>query len=282
MTSTLSPHIEMGATELFVKDLDLEISFYSQLVGLPVITRRVQGADLGFSGKVALRLTQRDLPSAPRLSAGLYHVAILFEKQATLSRALWRVLKDRPELFQGSADHLVSEAFYFSDPEGNGVELYVDRPSSSWVWQHGNVQMASEYIDVQAFIQEHIQKESVETAKVGHVHLKVGSIPVATQFYVGVLGFHVTAQMPTAVFLSDGKYHHHLGMNTWESHGATQRTPSLGLGQVEIQVAGHSDLTALQQRLNDVEVPFSIKDSAVEVIDPWGNVLVFQVSGSTV
>jgi len=281
MTSTLSPHIEMGFTQLLVKDLSAQVIFYSELVGLPVIVKTAAAADLGFGGKVALRLTQQDLPLASPKSAGLYHVAILFEHQAALAKALWRVLKYQPELFQGSADHLVSEAFYFSDPECNGVELYADRPAVSWVWKHGNVQMASEYIDVQAFIQEHREKKSVETAKVGHVHLKVGSIPEATQFYVGVLGFHVTAQMPSALFLSDGKYHHHLGMNTWESHGAAQRKPSLGVGKITMQLANPADLTGLAQRLQDVDVPFATQGADLEVMDPWGNQLLFQVASST-
>ena len=136
----------------------------------------------------------------------------------------------------------MSKAFYFDDPEGNGVELYWDRDRSEWSWAHGTIEMGTVFLDPNRFLQEHMTERALEgagfgDAQVGHVHLSVGDTASAAEFYVSKLGFARTIEIPgQAVFVSAGGYHHHMAMNVWNSKGAGRRQPTLGLGQVEIVV----------------------------------------------
>src|SRR5690606_14167484 len=153
--------------------------------------------------------------ASPR-DAGLFHTAILFNTQEALAAAVYSVARKHPGTFTGSSDHLVSKAFYFTDPEGNGVELYWDRDRSEWSWTHGAIEMSTLYLDPNAFLQEHLTERAVDTpvigdAQVGHVHLQVGDIASAREFYVERLGFEQTATYgPSALFVSAGGYHHHM------------------------------------------------------------------------
>ena len=173
------------------------------------------------------------------------------------------------------------------DPEGNGVEIYYDRPREQWTWVDGRVQMATLGIDPNQFLAEHLTpaaRDLVETAPdrrsslpdgttVGHVHLKVGNTAQAQDFYVDTLGFDVTAEMPGALFVSAGGYHHHLAMNTWASAGAGLRTPGLGLGRVDIVLPTDDDVAALTARARTRGVPVRETGAAVELDDPWGNLV---------
>ena len=132
----------------------------------------------------------------------------------------------------------MSEAFYFTDPEGNGIELYTDRPRTQWGYVNGEIQMATRYLDPNAYLQRHLTQEVLDAApgqagRVGHVHLQVGDVATARAFYVDALGFEPTAtSYPGALFASAGGYHHHIAMNVWHSAGAGPRAASLGLGDV--------------------------------------------------
>ena len=145
----------------------------------------------------------------------------------------------------------MSNAFYFTDPEGNGVELYWDRDRTEWSWTHGMVDMATMYVDPNAFLQEHLtagralDAAAARPGRVGHVHLSVGDVASARAFYVDQLGFETTAGFGEALFVSAGGYHHHMAMNTWNSRGAGRRQLALGLGLVRIEVPGADDLGAL-------------------------------------
>ncbi len=209
--------------------------------------------------------------------AGLFHTAILFDTQADLAAALYSVATRYPRTFTGSADHLVSNAFYFQDPEGNGVELYWDRDRTEWSWTHGMVDMATIYVDPNAFVQEHLTSSALESAasrpgRVGHVHLSVGDVATARAFYVDRLGFATTAAMgDQALFVSAGGYHHHMAMNTWNSRGAGRRQLGLGLGLVRIEVPGADDLGALVSRMHDTGVQTADDGRTVAFEDPWAN-----------
>ena len=209
--------------------------------------------------------------------AGLFHTAILFDTQADLAAALYSVATRYPRTFTGSADHLVSNAFYFQDPEGNGVELYWDRDRTEWSWTHGMVDMATIYVDPNAFVQEHLTQRALDTAasrpgRVGHVHLSVGDVATAKAFYVDRLGFATTAAMgDQALFVSAGGYHHHMAMNTWNSRGAGRRQLGLGLGLVRIEVPAADDLGALVSRMHDTGVQTADDGRTVAFEDPWAN-----------
>jgi len=277
--SKLTSHLEMGVVELTVNDLEKQKHFYQNLVGLSVLNEASDSIVLGYENRPIVKLNEdKSLPFPATHSAGLYHSATVFETRSALAQALLRILTDSPQLYTGSADHLVSEAFYFNDPEGNGVELYFDKDPSTWTWNNGQIEMDSVYIDIKDYILEHGQTSASLDKKMGHVHLKVGSIAEAKRFYVEVLGFRITAEMPTALFVSDGQYHHHLGMNVWESHGSGQRQPTLGLGSFVMMLDKKSDLDNLESRLNKSGIDFKKSDHQIIVFDPWLNQLIFEAS----
>ncbi len=272
---------QMGAVTLAVADLDSMLAFYEGAIGLQILAHDRGTAVLGRQGMPVLILDQDGtLSHASARAAGLYHTAFLFESAAELASVVYSVARAYPAQFQGSSDHLVSEAFYFGDPEGNGVELYVDRPRSTWkVADGGEIAMGTLALDPNAYLSAHLTAEGsmavADTpAKVGHVHLKVGEIETARHFYVDTLGFRVTATLrDQALFVSAGGYHHHLGMNTWESRGATERTPALGLGEVTIALPSDTPdaLGALDERLAARHVARAFDGSELIVFDPWRN-----------
>ncbi len=268
----------MGAVTLRVADLDTMVAYYRDGVGLSVLTNAGGTAVLGRGTTpiVVLEHAPAMRHAAPH-EAGLFHTAILFDTRADLAAALYSVATKYPRTFTGSADHLVSNAFYFQDPEDNGVELYWDRDRTEWSWTHGMVDMATIYVDPNAFVQEHLTSPALESAstrpgRVGHVHLSVGDVATAKAFYVDRLGFATTAAMgDQALFVSAGGYHHHMAMNTWNSRGAGRRQQALGLGLVRIEVPGSDDLGALVSRMHDTGVQTADDGRTVAFEDPWAN-----------
>jgi catechol 2,3-dioxygenase len=281
MTDTrdvLASATAMGAVTLAVADLDTMVAYYQAGVGLDLLAEEGGRASLGRGGRTALVLEQRpELRHASPSQAGLYHTAFLFAEQPDLAASVYSVASRYSSSFTGSSDHLVSKALYFNDPEGNGVELYWDRPRDQWRWRGNTIEMGTIYLDPNRFLAENLTDAGAESgpagdAGVGHVHLKVGDIATAKAFYVDTLGFEVTTEFgDSALFVSAGGYHHHLGMNTWHSAGAGTRTPALGLGQVSIAVPTAEDLGALRERLTARRVPQRDTGEAVTFEDPWAN-----------
>ncbi|ALJ19601.1 VOC family protein [Microbacterium sp. No. 7] len=265
----------MDTVELLVRDLDTMTAFYQRAVTLDVLDQSGPTATLGRGGLPAMVLRQeKDLPRPSGRGAGLYHTAIVFEDRRRLAAALASMAQQAGHLYEGSADHLVSEAFYFRDPEGNGLELYRDRPREQWtVLADGTVRMGTEFLDPRRFLQRWHDPEApgdgAASAAIGHVHLQVGDIPAARRFYEGVLGFDVTMAMDSALFLSAGGYHHHLGMNTWHSAGAGPRAAALGLGDVRILVPTRDDVAAFAERLRDHGIAAADDGRALRFSDPW-------------
>ncbi|WAC66080.1 VOC family protein [Agrococcus sp. SL85] len=227
------------------------------------------------------------LEEAPELrgpdpsQAGLFHTAILYPTQAALAAAIVRMSQQPGLRFAGTGDHAVSEAFYFADPDGNGVELYADRPRETWTWADGHVHMTTEHIDPNAFVQRHLERGAFGVpqtapvgATVGHVHLQVGDVATARDFYVDALGFAETASLGgSALFVSAGGYHHHMAMNVWNSRGAGRRVDSLGLGRVEIAVPDAEALGSARERLTARGVTVADDGRALRFEDPWANVI---------
>ena len=282
----------MSQVSLDVGDLDLMTRFYSEVLLLEPVAAAGDTVSLGRGGRELVVLRHRpDLPRGERRTAGLFHTALLHPDQAALATVLASVAMRTPQLYTGSGDHLVSEAFYLDDPEGNGVELYVDRPRAQWRWQGGRVVMDTLFIDPDGFITRHLTdaaRDVLQTAPdrrpalwgvgsqvVGHVHLKVGQTERAKAFYVDALGFGVTAELPGALFVSAGGYHHHMAMNTWQSAGVGLRAPALGLGRVAIEVPDADDVHRAAARLRgrglDVALDAEAGSARLSVDDPWGN-----------
>jgi catechol 2,3-dioxygenase len=269
----------MGAVTLWVADLDTMIRYYREGVGLQLLSHVGNRAVLGFNDLEILILEHKPLMKhASPHEAGLFHTAILFLSQAALAKAVASVARQYPGNFTGSADHLVSKAFYFNDPEGNGVELYWDRDRSEWSWVHGSIEMDTIFLDPNQFLSEHLTDSPVEEdKKVGHVHLSVGSIPAAEEFYVKMLGFERTMSWGNAaIFVSAGGYHHHMAMNTWRSKGAGKRQLALGLGKVEIVLDSQDQVLETKDRLDFYKLDTSLDANIAKVEDPWGNIISLQ------
>ncbi|PRY68147.1 catechol 2,3-dioxygenase [Glaciihabitans tibetensis] len=276
----LAADTAMGPVTLLVADLDAMISYYRDAVTLAVIDEGPGRATMG-RGTTPLVILEHSpqLRQASPGQAGLFHTAILFDSERALAAALYSVARHSPGTFTGSADHLVSKAFYFTDPEGNGIELYWDRDRSTWSWTHGVLEMGTLYLDPNAFLQENLTEEVIDnpvygSAVVGHVHLSVGDTATAREFYVDRLGFETTVEMPgSALFVSAGKYHHHMAMNVWNSKGAGRRQATLGLSQVDIVVPSPDDLGALQERMKHFGVSTRDDGQTVTIDDPWANLI---------
>ena len=270
----------MGAVTLWVADLDSMIRYYQSGVGLQLLSHVESRAVLGFKDTEIVILEHKPaMKYASPHEAGLFHTAILFPTEAGLAKAVYSVAQQYPGTFTGSADHLVSKAFYFNDPEGNGVELYWDRDRSQWSWVHGTIEMDTIMLDPNQFLKEHLTQEPViEDKRVGHVHLSVGSVAAAEEFYVKMLGFEKTLNWGgQALFVSAGGYHHHMAMNTWRSKGAGKRQLALGLGNVEIKLESAEQLEETKDRLAFHKQEVISESSSVKVEDPWGNLITLEV-----
>ncbi|WP_308800202.1 VOC family protein [Agromyces silvae] len=280
----------MGAVTLRVADLDAMIAYYRDGVTLELLSHDGPVAVLG-RGTTPVVILQHapELRHASPRDAGLFHTAVLFDSREALATAIFSVASRYPGTFTGSADHLVSEAFYFTDPEGNGVELYFDRDRSTWSWVHGQVEMGTVFLDPNGYLRDHLTEAGQAASRggtglgdavVGHVHLSVGDIPSAREFYVNRLGFETTATFgPSALFVSAGGYHHHMAMNTWNSAGAGKRQLALGLGKVEIVVPTADDLGELGERMSHYNVTARDDGRTLAFDDPWANLVEVSAAG---
>ena len=273
----IAPGTQMGAVELLVRDLDTMIAFYSQGVTLDVLEQSGETAVLGRGGRPLVRLRRMpDLPERRPGQAGLFHTAVLFDDEASLAAAVASVARQSSNSFTGSSDHIFSQAFYFDDPEGNGVELYADRPRETWQREeNGLLTAASNPLDPNAFLRTHLPQAPAgpPPATLGHVHLQVGDISVARDFYVDALGFEVMSDVGTALFIAAGGYHHHIAVNTWGTAGAGPRAAALGLGQVNIDLPDDDDVAALQERLADHRIEVRHDGRTMRFDDPWGTLI---------
>lgn len=211
------------------------------------------------------------LPAQERGQAGVFHTALVVGDEATPAATLARAARHPRSRDVGSADHLVSRAFYFTDPEGNGIELHWDRPRSAWTDTGGQLEMAFLPLDPRAHLRAHPVSEdpSPAAARAGHVHLRVGDLATARDVHVDALGFAPTLDVPGALLVSAGGYHHHMAMNTWQSPGAGPRAATSGLGEVAITVPPRADLGALADRPQRRSVDVADDGAVLRFEDPW-------------
>ena len=277
---SIDPGSSIGAVRLAVADLDDVADFYREAIGLrPLEPEQNEIVRLG-TGEDAAPLVELvgdpSAPPRPRHTTGLYHLAILVPTRADLARALQRVA-DAGWRLTGASDHLVSEALYLSDPEGNGIEIYRDRPREQWQYRDGAIQMSTEPLHLDGVLGE-LSREDAGAGmpagtRMGHVHLNVADLTAAEAFYSGALGFDVTVRgYPGALFVSAGGYHHHIGLNTWTGEGAPPPPPlSRGLRWFEIRLPGEAQLAAEEDRLRAAGFEPERVDGGVSVNDPSGN-----------
>jgi catechol 2,3-dioxygenase len=265
----LTEPTRIGRAALVVADLAETVAFYRDVVGLTVQRRREPTVTLGAGDDPLLVLIEdEDASPRRRKQTGLFHVAFLLPSRPAIGAALERI-RDRWHL-DGASDHHVSEALYLTDPEGNGVELYADRPKSAWPrTKDGRVRIGTVPIDLDDVIahSDGSTRAPPETT-VGHVHLEVSSIETARAFYVDVLGLTVQTAVPSALFLAAGEYHHHLGINTW--NGRSRPAGGRGLAWFEFVVPDESAEAAVQRGLERADVSTADTADGLEFVDPDG------------
>ena len=252
-----SPRI--GKVSLIVHDLGLVADFYQKAVGLHLLSSDGEAATLGVGNAVLLELRQ-DKAARRRSSreAGLFHTAFLLPSRGDLGRWTKNAAATRAPVV-GASDHLVSEAIYLTDPEGNGVEIYSDRPHDEWKWDGSTIRMATNALDVNAIVAAAGPNPPDWTGapaklRIGHVHLRVGDATAAEAWWGAEVGLQPTTHYPGATFLASGGYHHHIAGNVWQSRGAGARNPARsGLDFVTLSGSGVT--------------------SERELADPWGTII---------
>lgn len=281
MADTLSPAFALtrpthvASAHLVVQDLDRVARFYREIIGLSVLESSLSGVVLGVAGAPLLMLsTSTTAHKAPRTAAGLFHNAFLVPDRPALAAWLAHAAHAGVRL-DGASDHLVSEAIYLSDPEGNGIEIYRDRQPDEWTYHDdGTVEMATERLDLQA-LYDSAPKERfggmADGTALGHIHLQVGDIPQADAFFRDVLGLKVMARYPGASFFATGGYHHHVAANIWNSRGAHIRQAGMtGLSGYRLKFNADSALQAALESLDRQEIATTRTSEGWTLRDPFG------------
>jgi catechol 2,3-dioxygenase len=268
--------MRVGQVTIRVRKLDAVADFYRDMIGLSVMERSASGATLGAGGVKLLMLDAHpDASTESRNAAGLFHTAFLMPTRKDLARWLVHAAIHRVPL-SGFADHRVSESVYLDDPEGNGIEVYADRDPSLWQWNEGTVTMATDQLDIDDLValtntRVSDYAKAPDGMRIGHVHLRVGDLAKADGFYRATIGMDQTRARQGAAFLSSGRYHHHLGLNVWQSAGAGRRDDAAtGLVWFSLEVEKPDLFAAQEQRLRQAGLEVVTMASGLETVDPWG------------
>lgn len=268
--------LRIGTVRLKVRDLDVVSTFYQSVLGLSPVATSEHRVTLG-AGSTPLLELEGD-PSFSQLDprqAGLFHTAFLLPTRSDLARWVAHAAEARVPL-QGASDHIVSEAFYLADPEGNGIEVYADRPVSAWHGENGEIRMSTDPLDLPDLLQsaEGTEWSGFPDGSIGHVHLQVGDTGEADGFYHDVLGLDIAARYPGASFYGSGGYHHQLAGNIWNSRRAGKRPEGIaGLDAVEIIVRNPQDLADISARAESVGIASITNTDALTLHDPWGTAI---------
>lgn len=263
MASSDAP-IDVGHVALVVRDLDKVATFYQHVLGLEPLTSDGEVRCLGAHGIPLLELRQDKAARVrdPR-EAGLFHTAFLLPSHQELANWLGHVARIRAPI-QGASDHLVSEAIYLADPEGNGIEVYADTPRDTWQHSAAGIVMSTEHLDLNALLSDADAdwRGMPAGSVVGHVHLQVGAIPAAETFYTSALGMKIKTRYPGGSFYASGDYHHHLATNIWNSRGARPLAGGeTGLAEVVLRAtkAEHDAIAARVGQIGEI----------LTLADPW-------------
>lgn len=282
----IHPSTRIGAVSLTVSNLSRSLKYYQDNIGFRLRETARNTAYLGAGGRDLLVLTEDSRATRPpEYSTGLYHFAILTPSRLDLAHALSRLVETNTPL-QGFSDHLVSEAIYLADPDGNGIEIYRDRPREEWPLTNGRLRMASDPLDLEGLSRELVdqperQRELPAGTIIGHMHLKVSRIDETERFYRDVLGFSLMQRFgPAATFLSAGGYHHHIGANTWAGTNAPPPPAgSVGLRWFEVLLPDEASLASVVGRLEGAGIAVEPEEAGMLTRDPSGNGVYLRLAG---
>ena len=271
------PNLYIRDVSINVMDLNVSLAFYRDFLGFKVLEEGERSVALTADGETALiKLYQPEgvTPKEAR-KTGLYHFAILLPSRAELGKILMHLVKNRYPI--GASDHLVSEALYLNDPDGNGIEIYHDREDTEWSWDNRNqVKMVTDPIDgegVMAAAQGQAWEGMPPETVMGHIHLHVSNLKEAGKFYIEILGYDLVNEYGgQALFLSTGKYHHHIGLNTW--NGADAPAPSensVGLREYSISIPDEAYKQRLIHSLDAAGIAYVEENGVLYTKDPSQN-----------
>lgn len=275
MTYAFNSKIYLAEAVLNVKDLARQTAFYTQILGLEMLSQSEEEVLLGAGGKPLVHLIQTVRTKAVKASYGLYHMAIRLPSREDLAD----VFKHMAELkvpFVGAADHGYSEALYLEDPEGNGIELYRDKPVEEWdIREDGRIIGVTEELSAQEIYEMGRKVEPFRIAsatRMGHIHLSVRDSQVASAFYQAVLGLSDKFTVPSASWIASGDYHHHLAVNEWGGKHLAKREAHLpGLAYYVVHVEQKEDLVTIAERAKEEGAPVTwLTSSELEIVDPDG------------
>ncbi|UOQ84423.1 VOC family protein [Gracilibacillus salinarum] len=262
-----------------VENINRSIAFYQDIVGFKVLRKTATSAELTADGTTSILTVEKPEGALPKQerTTGLYHFAILLPSRKDLANFVYHTVDVGLQL--GASDHLVSEALYFSDPDGNGIEVYQDRDPSTWTWNGEHINMTVDPLDFEDLLQEGNRdawQGLPEQTVMGHIHLHVADIPRTKHFYEEGLGFETVTQFGNqALFISKGKYHHHIGLNTWNGIGAPPPAEkSAGLKHFTLTYADQEAVEDVVKQLRAIGAIVEQKEGKTSTVDPSGNIII--------
>lgn len=287
------PNMYVSHVQLKVSNLEQSLEYYENIIGFKVLKNENRVAYLTFDGETSL-LSLVEIQNALPLRdgyTGLYHFALLLPSLKDLGNIVQHFIQHNVRI--GASDHHVSQALYLNDPDGNGIEIYVDRHDSNWIWdQRENVHMTTTHLDFNPIL---AAADGTWTGLpvgtvMGHIHLSIKSIPESEQFYTKVLDYDKVLQYgPQALFVSTGRYHHHIGLNTWHS-GNGQPSPANAVGLKSYTIVLKDEDYAESVKMNLQEAGYTVEQFAeapefggkqsFSVADPSGIRIVFTTEGN--
>lgn len=286
------PNMYISHVQIKVSNLQRSIEYYKTIIGFDVLEQTETTAVLTFDGATSILSLEEVSNALPLLGGqtGLYHFAILLPTRKDLGNFIQNIIQQNARI--GAGDHHVSEAFYLNDPDGNGIEVYADRPEQDWIWhEDGTVYMTTEQVNVQSVLADADGKWNglPECTVMGHIHLSVANLDETEEFYTKALGYEiVTRYGKQALFISTGKYHHHIGLNTWHSAGGSP-VPENGVGLKSFTVVLDNEeqaekikenLSAMGAKIEQFEgAPKFGGKQAFSTVDPSGIRIIFTFDG---
>lgn len=267
----------VGKVSLKVENLERSLTFYKEIMGFKILEQTDRTAKLTVDGKTTLLSIEqpKKVIKKHQRTTGLFHFALLLPNRSELGNLLKHFIQIGYPL-QGAADHLVSEAVYLADPDGNGIEVYSDRNPSEWKWEEGEVVMPSDPLnaeDVLAAAEEGNWNGLPFNTVMGHIHLHVSDLKDNQKFYTEGLGFEIVSRYGNhALFISEGKYHHHIALNIWNGIGAPQPpAESVGLESFTLVFGSKKKRDEIINQLKSIGTSVNLENGLYVTTDPSGN-----------
>lgn len=268
------PNLFIQNVTLKVSNLSRSIDFYTEIIGFRVLQQEEGRVTLTADGQHAL-ITLVEVPNAQfvRGATGLYHFALLLPSRKDLGNLIQHFIQKNVQI--GAGDHDVSEALYLSDPDGNGIEMYIDRPADTWKWDsNGQVYMTTDPVQFQSVLREADGTWSglpIDTV-MGHIHLSVRNLQESEDFYTSLLDYAVVSRYGgQALFISTGGYHHHIGLNTWHSEGADALPKdAVGIQSYTVQLPDQDYAVHLKKRFVEQNMEIKEQENIFSIIEPNG------------